>query len=195
MNKADHVKIHGIKLGVSLNHHLSITTRSSLVHMMVWCANYIILETFFQIFYIRIIKSSVKEAFGPCWPQCRLAMLAWSNNESIFGQQPLQPRSLDFNTLSLRWNRRHFADNIFKCIFLNENIWTTTKISLKFIPKGPINNIPALVVQIMAWCWPDVKPLSEPMMVRSLMHICITRPQWVNPDKSDDRFHFLHHDA
>ena len=37
--------------------------------------------------------------------------------------------------------------------------------SLKFVPKGPINNIPALV-QIMAWCWPGDKPLSEPMMVK-----------------------------
>ena len=53
------------------------------------------------------------------------------------------------NTLRLRQNGRHFADSIFKCIFLNENIWIPIKISLKFIPKGPINNIPALV-QIMA---------------------------------------------
>ena len=37
--------------------------------------------------------------------------------------------------------------------------------SLKFFPKGPINNIPALV-QIMAWRWPGDKPLSEPMMVK-----------------------------
>ena len=44
----------------------------------------------------------------------------------------------------------HFTD-LFKCIFLNENVWITTKISLKFVPKIPINNIPALV-QIMAWC-------------------------------------------
>ena len=36
------------------------------------------------------------------------------------------------------------------------------KISLKFVLKGPINNIIALV-QIMAWCWPGDKPLSEPM--------------------------------
>ena len=43
---------------------------------------------------------------------------------------------------------------------------------------GPINNIPALV-QIMAWRRPGDKPLSEAMMVSSLMHICITRPQWV----------------
>ena len=53
------------------------------------------------------------------------------------------------------------------------------KISLQFVPKGPINNIPALV-QIMAWCRPGDKPLYEPMMVRLPMHICVTRPQWVN---------------
>ena len=50
------------------------------------------------------------------------------------------------------------------------------KISLKFVPKGPINNIPALV-QIMAWRRPGDKPLSEPMMVSLLTHICTTRPQ------------------
>ena len=54
-----------------------------------------------------------------------------------------------------------------------------TKISLKFVPKGPINNIPALV-QIMAWRRPGDKPISEPMMVSLLAHICVTRPQWVN---------------
>ena len=50
------------------------------------------------------------------------------------------------------------------------------KISLKFVPKGPINNIPALV-QIMAWRRPGDKPLSEPMVVTSPMHICVSRPQ------------------
>ena len=84
----------------------------------------------------------------------------------------------DINTLRLRWNEQHFADDIFKRIFFNENVWISIKISLKFVPKGPINNIPALV-QIMAWrCWGD-KPLSEPMMVSLLMHICLTQPQWV----------------
>ena len=37
------------------------------------------------------------------------------------------------------------------------------KISLKFVPKGPIDKIPALV-QIMACYWIDDKPLSEVMM-------------------------------
>ena len=76
------------------------------------------------------------------------------------------------NTLSPRQNGRHFADDI----FLNENVSIAIKISLKFVPKGPVNNIPALV-QIMAWRRPGDKLLSEPMMVSLPTHICVTRPQ------------------
>ena len=82
------------------------------------------------------------------------------------------------NTLRPRQNGRHFADDIFKRIFLNENVWIPIKISLKFVPKGPISNIPAMV-QIMAWRRPGDKPLSEPMIARLPTHICVTRPQWV----------------
>ena len=89
---------------------------------------------------------------------------------------------LNFNlpiiTLRPRQNGRHFADDTFKRIFLNENVRISIKISLKFVPKCPINNIPALV-QIMAWRRPGDKPLSEPMMIRLLTHICVTQPQWV----------------
>ena len=85
----------------------------------------------------------------------------------------------DINTLRPRQDGRHLPDDTFKRIFLTENIGISIKISLKFVPKGLINNIPALV-QIMAWRRPGDKPLSEPMMVRSLTHICVTRPQWVN---------------
>ena len=73
-------------------------------------------------------------------------------------------------TLRLRQDGHHFADDIVNCIFF---------ISLKLVPKGSINNISALI-QIMAWCWPGNKPLSEPMVVRLWMHIFITRPPWVN---------------
>ena len=76
-------------------------------------------------------------------------------------------------------NESHFADDIFKCIFFNENVWILIKVSLKFVPKGPINNIPSLV-QIMACRRTGDKPLSEPMVARSATHICVTRPQWVN---------------
>ena len=89
------------------------------------------------------------------------------------------PTLLALNTLRPRQNGRHFADDMFKCIFLNENVWIPIEISLKFFPKGPINNIPALV-QIMAWRRPGDKPLSEPMMVCLPTHICVIRPQWVN---------------
>ena len=55
-----------------------------------------------------------------------------------------------FTTLRPKQHGRHFADDTFKHIFLNENVGISIKISPKFIHKGPINNIPALV-QIMAW--------------------------------------------
>ena len=83
------------------------------------------------------------------------------------------------NSLRPRQNRRNFADDIFKGIFLNENVWIWINISLKFVRKGPIDHIPSLV-QIMAWRRPGDKPLSEPMMISLPTHICVTRPQWVN---------------
>ena len=90
----------------------------------------------------------------------------------------LQCAFLCINTLRPRQNGSLFADDTFKRIFFNEHIRISIKISLKFVPKGLINNIAALV-QIMAWRRPGDTPLSEPTMVRSLTHICVTRPQWV----------------
>ena len=81
------------------------------------------------------------------------------------------------NTLRPRQNGRRFENtfsNVFswmkKCIFF---------ISLKFVHKGPLNNIPAFI-QMMAWCLSGGKPLSEPMMVSLLTHVCVTFPLWVN---------------
>ena len=85
-----------------------------------------------------------------------------------------QPNGKSLNTLRPRQNGRHFADHTFKRIFVNENVRILIESSLKFVPKGPINNIPALV-QIMAW--PGEKPLSGPMMVNLPTHICVDRPQ------------------
>ena len=94
------------------------------------------------------------------------------------GERLLQLGTAGVNTLRPRRNERHFADDIFKRIFFNENVWISNKISLKFVRTGPINNIPGLV-QIIAWRRLSNKPLSEPMMVRLPTHICVTRPQWV----------------
>ena len=57
------------------------------------------------------------------------------------------------------------ADDIFKCIFMNESDKILILISLKLISRSPIDNKPALV-QVMAWRGTGDKPLSEPMMVR-----------------------------
>ena len=100
--------------------------------------------------------------------------------QSCHSTASLTPGCQCLNSLRPIQNGCHFADDIFKCIFVNENVWIPIKISLKFVPNGPINNIPALV-QIKVWRRPGVKPLSEPMTVRLLthIHVCVTRPQWV----------------
>ena len=102
------------------------------------------------------------------------AMLDWSQqnhyNDVVYAL---------VNTLRPRQNGRR----CFQCIFLNQNVWSLLKISLKFVPRGPITNIPSLV-QIMAWRRPGHKPLSKPMMVKCTTHICVTRPQWVKASET-----------
>ena len=97
------------------------------------------------------------------------------------------PSETHLNTLRPRQNDRHFPDDIFKWIFLNENVWISINISLKFVPRDPFNNIPTLV-QVMAWRRPGVKQLSEPMMVRLPTHICVTWPQWIKPKSREILF-------
>ena len=77
------------------------------------------------------------------------------------------------------WSTEHIeAQTKWKLISLD-------KISLKFVPRGPITNIPTLV-QIMAWRRPDDKTLSESLMVILLTHICVTQPEWVNLFRPSD---------
>ena len=57
------------------------------------------------------------------------------------------------------------ADDIFKRIFLNENDRISIQISLKFVPRSPIDKKAALV-QVMAWRRTGDKPLPEPMMAQ-----------------------------
>ena len=114
-----------------------------------------------------------RESSGDWFPSQRV-----SNGKNFSIPWLFKQKSLILNTLRPRQNGRHFADDTFNCISVNENVRISIKFSLKFVPKGPINNIPALV-QIMAWRCPGDKPLSEPMMVSLTMHICVTRPQWV----------------
>ena len=87
------------------------------------------------------------------------------------------------NTLRPRQRGHHFADDTSKHMFLNENVCISTEISLTFVPKGPMNNMPALV-QITASRRTGDNQLSEPMMVSLLTQICVTRPHWVKRTKT-----------
>ena len=57
------------------------------------------------------------------------------------------------------------SDDIFKYIFLSENDRISFQITLKFVPRGPIDNKPALF-QVMAWRQTGDKPLPEPMLTK-----------------------------
>ena len=109
---------------------------------------------------------------------CWYTVVSWTLYRCPRIRQSCRIQSM-YNTMRPRHNGRHFADDIFKCIFLNEYASIPIKISQKFIPKGSINNILALV-QIMAWCRLGDKPLSEPVMASLPTSICAARPQWVN---------------
>ena len=108
------------------------------------------------------------------WPRClRVKTLM---PVDTYMHQWTRPPSV--NTLRLRQNGHHFADDIFEMHILGWKCMNFDYNYKNYVPKGAINNIPVLV-QIMTWHWPGNKPLSETMMVRLLTHICITRTQWV----------------
>ena len=86
-----------------------------------------------------------------------------------------------FNPLT-HWGRDKM-DAISQTTYSNAFSWMKIfefpiEISLKSILKGQINNIPA-EFQIMAWRRPGDKPLSKPMTVSLLTHICVTQSHWV----------------
>ena len=119
------------------------------------------------------IKRICFTMYGPCC--CH--QIVWGQNGIYFClhfrwvccishnyHQVKETNQQQLNTLRSRQNGRKFPDNIFKCIFFNENVWISIKISLKCVPRHPVDRMPALVL-IMALHRTDDKPLSEPMMV------------------------------
>ena len=133
--------------------HGPTDNKLSLVQMMAWY------RTGDSPFYFIVTEACTQESVG---------------SEDIFFMKHVTTL---INTSRLRQNGRHFPDDIFKCIIFSKNVWVSIDISLKFVPKGQIDNIPALV-KIMAWCRAGDKPLSEPMLVRLSMHIYMAWPQW-----------------
>ena len=53
----------------------------------------------------------------------------------------------------------------FQSIFLNENLWASINISMKFVRYAPINNKSELA-EVLAWCWTGETPLTAPMMTQ-----------------------------
>ena len=89
---------------------------------------------------------------------------------------------LIFSRFSTHWGRDKMTEILQMHIQMHSlaaNICILIDIPLKFNPKGPVDKIQPLV-QIMMWCWPGNKPLSEPMFQSLLMHLCGSWPQWVN---------------
>ena len=82
---------------------------------------------------LRILKVTMKSVYITA----TYKMCDWEKN---FCVEILKPRQ----------NDRYFADDISEFIFWTENIWVSIEIWLKFVPEGPIYNIPVLV-QIMVW--------------------------------------------
>ena len=137
--------------------------------------NEILLEI--QIFSFQ--KMHLNMTFAKWWPFC-----PGGDNLRVWFCLALMTAGLyavqwNINKLKPQQNGHYFLDYIFKGISLNESVSILIKISWNFVPKDLINSILALV-EIMAWHRPGDHPLSEPMMVSLLMHICSAWPQWVN---------------
>ena len=152
-------------------HALTFTTCNSLAPER-WGSNFT--SVFFKlILWIDILHPSCE--IGVRWVSLNpiddksalVYVMAWchqATSHSLASAEPYQcfhivTRRQWVNSLRPRQNGCLFADDTFKRIFLNENIRISTENSLKFVPKGLINNIPALVL-IMAWRRPGDKPLS-----------------------------------
>ena len=137
---------------VSLDARVLYGTRSSAVA---------VLTTKSHIFSTGYHQATVAVMLCSVGTQCKL------NKDKVRKKNHKCMELNSVNILRMRQNGRHFQEDIFQHIFVNENEWISIKISLKFVPKCQINTILALV-QIMAWCRPGDKPLSQPM----------TLPQW-----------------
>ena len=130
-------------------------------------------------FYLRRNKRLSKQSsrrwsgtpYGSLWRQCNELGHRWiiTSHRNITYTCPRLIFSFSLvkgvlvNSSLPGQNGCHLADDSFKCLSLDEKARISITFSLKFVPKGQINNISALV-QIMAWRRPGDKPLSEPML-------------------------------
>ena len=65
---------------------------------------------------------------------CKMGLMVFLSAEIRYYKKQWGGGAL--NTLRPRQNGRHFPDDIFKWIFLNQNVWISINILLKFLPRG-----------------------------------------------------------
>ena len=76
------------------------------------------------------------------------------------------------------------ANDIFNYISFNENVWISIKMSLKFIPKGQVDN-KSVLFQVMAWCHHATSHYLNQCWPSSLTHICDSPGRWVKVRAQD----------
>ena len=143
--------------------------------------------------FIVIILAKLPVSYGMIWHRWHfLAQVNWSLNPSAHKAPSYYGRTRLTHPPLTKW---HFTDNISKCIFMNENFCILIWISLRFVPKGLIDNNSALI-QVMVW-WQTVdKPLPDPVHWRRyaalggdelthwgpVMHICVSKLTTIGSD-------------
>ena len=85
------------------------------------------------------------------WRYCSLAL----NHRN---QGSVMCRSI--NSFRPGQNGYQYADDIFRCIFLKENLNILTVISVKFVPQETNGQYASIGVGNLDWHWIGVKPLS-----------------------------------
>ena len=118
--------------------------------------------------------TSMIEELHELSPAGKMTYSYWSGSKTnccCVASSDIKQTTLLEKRVLTHWGRDKMAaiSHMFKCIFFNENISISIKISLKIVSN----------VQMMAWRRSGDKPLFEPMVISLVTHINVTRHQWI----------------
>ena len=91
------------------------------------------------------------------------SFIGWAHyqNEPCWWYELTMSLRIPFNTLRSEQNSRHLADDIFKCVFVNENFWISNQMSLIYVPHGIIHNTSVMALRLTV-----NKPFPVPMLAK-----------------------------
>ena len=130
----DNIKIIGLWLLQKCMYTISIEKQSNEIFCIAFGINC-------NIYFIS------KHAFSVLWNSLRTYIYKSSFRFHIYIWE-LCKRSIPILRPRQNCRNRQFANDVSKCLFLNEDLWITNYIQLKCVPYGLIDNMPSLV-QIM----------------------------------------------